>query len=44
MVSVQANCTFDEAIELMQQHANTNQRTLDEIASAVLDRRIRFDR
>ena len=42
MVSVQANCTFAEAIELMQQRANTNLLSLDEIASAVVERSIGF--
>jgi len=43
MVSVQANCTFAQAIELMQQRANTSLQTLYEVASAVLNRSIRFD-
>jgi AmiR/NasT family two-component response regulator len=43
MVSVQANCTFAEAIDLMQQRANKTAQTLHDIASAVLARDSRFD-
>jgi hypothetical protein len=45
IVAAQAHCeTLDEAIEMMQQHANTRLLTLNELASAVLDHRVRFDR
>ena len=42
MVSVQATCSFEEAIVLMKDRAATEGQTLDEIASAVIDRLIRF--
>lgn len=42
MVSVQADCTIDEAVVLMQDRAATMGQTLDEIAAAVIDRSIRF--
>jgi AmiR/NasT family two-component response regulator len=42
MVSVQAACTMDEALVLMMDRATVQGETLDEIASAVLDRTIRF--
>ena len=42
MVSVQAECTVDEALALMHDRAEVHGQTLDEIAEAVLDRRIRF--
>lgn len=42
MVSVQADCTIDEAMILMQDRAATTGQTLDEIAAAVVDRTIRF--
>jgi AmiR/NasT family two-component response regulator len=42
MVSVQAGCTLDEALALMQDRATVQGRTLDEIAGAVIDRSIRF--
>jgi AmiR/NasT family two-component response regulator len=42
MVSVQADCTIDEAVVLMQDRAATMGQTLDEIAAAVVDRSIRF--
>jgi hypothetical protein len=42
MVSVQADCTIDEAVLLMQDRAATMGQTLDEIAAAVIDCSIRF--
>ncbi len=43
MVSVQADCnTFDEAIALMKDRAATDGRTLAQIATAVINRSIRF--
>ena len=42
MVSVQADCTLDEALVLMIERANVQRETLTEIAEAVLERRIRF--
>lgn len=39
---MQANCTIDEALVLMQDRAATMGQTLDEIAAAVVDRSIRF--
>jgi len=42
MVSVQADCTLPDALRLMNDRAIVQGRTLDEIATAVLDRTIRF--
>jgi hypothetical protein len=42
MVSVQADCTLDEAVELMANRAALETKTRDEIANAVIAREIRF--
>ncbi|MGO9872943.1 MAG: hypothetical protein ACLPVY_04015 [Acidimicrobiia bacterium] len=42
MVSVQANCTTAEALGMMKERSLVSDQTLDEIAHAVLERRIRF--
>ena len=42
MVSVQAGCSLEEALALMQDRATVRSSTLDEIAGAVIDRSIRF--
>jgi hypothetical protein len=42
MVSVQADCTVEEALMLMQDRALVERRTLDQIADGVLDRSVRF--
>jgi AmiR/NasT family two-component response regulator len=42
MVSVQAACSVDEALALMRDRATVQRQTMDQIAEAVLDRRIRF--
>jgi hypothetical protein len=42
MLSVQAACTLDEAIELMVNRAELYGQTREEIATAVIDRSIRF--
>ncbi len=43
MVSVQADCTVDEAVELMELRARDTNRTRRDIADDVVARRIRFD-
>jgi hypothetical protein len=43
MVSVQADCTFEEAVELMERRARDTDRTRRDIADDVIARRIRFD-
>ena len=43
MVSVQADCTVDEAVELMESRARDTERTRRDIADDVVARRIRFD-
>jgi hypothetical protein len=43
MVAAQAGCDLDEAILRMQEHGVRTRRTLEEVAAAVLERRIRFD-
>jgi hypothetical protein len=42
VVAAQANCKLDEAIALMQERGVQTYRTLEEIANAVVDRRLRF--
>jgi len=42
MVSVQASCTCAEAIVLMNKRAVDTRQTLEQIASSVLDRTMRF--
>jgi len=42
MVSIQADCGFDDALALMRDHATRAGLTLHEIASRVVTRRIRF--
>jgi AmiR/NasT family two-component response regulator len=42
MVSVQADCTFDEAVALMRDRATTTGCTLEAVADAVLERTITF--
>ena len=42
MVSVQAECSLDAAFALMVERAQQHGGTLDEVAAAVVDRRMRF--
>lgn len=42
MVSVQAACTVYDALTLMKERALVSHRTLEEVAVAVIERRIRF--
>jgi len=42
MVSVQAECTLDEAIEMMHDRAEVQHQTLHDVARAVLARSSRF--
>ena len=42
MVSVQAECTVDEALVLMKERALVSGESLLDIAEATVDRRIRF--
>jgi hypothetical protein len=42
MVSVQADCTLDEALKLMRDRAAVHHCNVDEIAFGVLDGAIRF--
>ena len=42
IVAAQANCSLDEAITLMQERGVRTDRTLEEIADAVMQRRISF--
>jgi len=42
-VSVQADCSLDEALQLMQERAVQTEHTLDEIADAVGKHRIWFN-
>lgn len=43
MVSIQAHCTFAEAVVLMRERAVESDCSIEEIAALVLDRRLRFD-
>ena len=42
MVSVQANCLIQDAFVLMDARADDDNRTLEEIAAAVIERSIHF--
>jgi hypothetical protein len=42
MVSVQAECSVDEAVVLMEERALVSGQTREAIARAVVERRIRF--
>lgn len=42
MVSIQAHCSFAEAVVLMRNRADETNRSIDEIADLVLNRRIGF--
>ncbi len=42
VVAGRANCTLDEAIALMHERGVQTYRALEEIANAVVDRRLRF--
>ncbi|HTD49759.1 MAG TPA: ANTAR domain-containing protein [Acidimicrobiia bacterium] len=42
MVTVQAACTFAEAFTLMNERAQVQHLTVEEVAEAVVERRIRF--
>ena len=42
MVSVQADCTTDEALELIDFHAWETEHSAEDIAQAVVDHLIRF--
>jgi hypothetical protein len=43
MVSVQADCSLDDALALMKERAQVCGESLLEIAAATVDRRIRFE-
>jgi hypothetical protein len=43
MVSVQAKCTVDEAVALMEERARATKQTRRQIADAVIARTLRFD-
>jgi hypothetical protein len=43
MISVQADCLIEDAFALLSECAFETNRTLDEVAVAVIERRIRFD-
>jgi len=42
MVSIQADCTFDEAVVLMQERAAVHSQTLEEVAIGVIGHLIGF--
>ena len=42
MVALQANCTVDEALAKMAAEANASHMSLEAIATAVVERRMRF--
>ena len=44
MVAARADCSLLEAIALMQDHADRTSETLDEIATAVIERRVEITR
>jgi hypothetical protein len=42
MVSVQADCSGEEAVALLQRRAEVFDREVEDLAEAVVDRRVRF--
>ena len=42
MVSIQADCSLDDALRTMRERAQVERRTLDNIVTSVLDRTISF--
>ena len=42
MVSVQADCTVDEALAKMHDRAQESEMSLEAVATAIIERRIRF--
>jgi AmiR/NasT family two-component response regulator len=42
MVSVQADCSIDDALALMREHATSSHRSLDDVAQQIVERRIRL--
>jgi AmiR/NasT family two-component response regulator len=42
MVSVQAECSLDEAFAMIEERARTIDLTAEEVADSVVDRRFRF--
>ena len=42
MVSVQADCTVDEALTKMHERAQESEMSLEAVAAAIIERRIRF--
>ena len=42
MVAVQADCSIPAALDLLVEYAAQHESTVDEIASDVIDRRVRF--
>ena len=43
MVSVQADCSSDEATRLIRQHARSLAKTIDQVAASVVDRSVRIE-
>jgi AmiR/NasT family two-component response regulator len=43
MVSIQAHCSFTEAVALMRDRAALDHQTIEAIALAVVDHKLRFD-
>jgi hypothetical protein len=43
MVSVQAGCSVDEALLLLSQRADETHQSLNDIATRVIDRKLRFN-
>ena len=43
MVSVQADCSCEEALELLKERARTSGQRLEQIAEAAVERQLRFE-
>ena len=43
MVSVQADCSVGEALELLKERARASGQSLEELAEQIVERRIRFE-
>lgn len=43
MVSVQADCTLEQASKLIRHYARSTEKTVEEVAASVVDRHVRID-
>ena len=43
MVSVQAECTIEQALKLIRQHARSIETTVEQVAASVVERHVRIE-